>query len=425
MLTFVRDGLIMVGIVIATLIVGVDANTAHAATVNIIYQFLGGTDGATPLGTLAVAWDGTLYGTTLVNFAGSPSHGTVFSLKPPTTAGGLWSKSVLYTFTGGADGNSPVAGPTIKNGTLYGTTSGGPGNVFELRPPGRTGGFWRETTLHSFNGADGSSPRGPNLRIGQNGALYGTTTFAAVPYCCGSVFQLNPPSSVGQPWNLSVLDIFGADNGCPCTGLALGRNGVLYATTNGGTAVPGGSIIEFRPPAQFGSTWTKTVLHYFTAAEGGSPGSLVLGKDGTLYGTNGGVFQLKPPAKAGGAWTLTVLYTFQGVNYGDGSSPSGDLVISSDGSIYGTTQFGGTSNMGTVFRLTPPNQVGGLWQETILHSFAGGTDGAYPGGNDGDFRVGGLVMGPNGALYGTTSLGGVPYSCGYGQGCGTVFEMIP
>jgi hypothetical protein len=78
--------------------------------------------------------------------------------------------------------------------------------------------------------------------------------------------------------------------------------------------------------------------------------------------------------------------------------------------------------MGTVFRLTPPNAIGGPWNETVLHSFAGGSDGANPGGG---YGVGGLVMGPNGALYGTTGNGGVSYSCGWGPGCGTVFEVIP
>jgi uncharacterized repeat protein (TIGR03803 family) len=223
MLAFVRDRLTVVGVVleiIASLLIAVDPNSAHAATVTIIYQFLGGTDGAIPLGTLAVARDGTLYGTTLANFAGSPSHGTVFSLKPPTTVGGSWSKSVLYTFTGGADGNSPVAGPTIKRGVLYGTTSAGGsanwGTVFELRPTARTRGFWQETVLLSFNGSDGVSPRGPNLRIGNNGALYGTTTFAAVPYCCGTVFQLDPPQLAGQPWQAPVLDVFGSPDRLNC-----------------------------------------------------------------------------------------------------------------------------------------------------------------------------------------------------------------
>jgi uncharacterized repeat protein (TIGR03803 family) len=127
------------------------------------------------------------------------------------------------------------------------------------------------------------------------------------------------------------------------------------------------------------------------------------------------MFQLRPPARIGEAWTETVLYSFAGGS--EGANPAAGLVIGPDGSLYGTTQYGGSSNLGTVFRLRSPAKAGKAWTETVLHSFAGGSDGANP--------VAGLVIGPNGALYGTTTLGGVPYTCGLGPGCGTVFEVTP
>jgi uncharacterized repeat protein (TIGR03803 family) len=175
-----------------------------------------------------------------------------------------------------------------------------------------------------------------------------------------------------------------------------------------------------------GGAWTGTVLHSFNGVDGVNPyAGLVIGKNGTLYGTTygggappgigGTVFQLTPPAKIGGDWTETVLHSFAGDS--DGANPAAGLVIGKDGTLYGTTQYGGTSNLGTVFQLTPPTKVGGTWSETVLHSFAGGSDGANP--------VAGLVIGQNGALYGTTTLGGVPYTCGLGPGCGTVFEVTP
>jgi uncharacterized repeat protein (TIGR03803 family) len=423
----VRDWLIAARAVlplVASLLPLVGPGTTYAATETVLYSFQGGSDGASPYAGLAVGEDGTLYGTTLMNFAGSPNHGTVFSLKAPATVSGSWSEAVLYTFTGGSDGGSPVAGVVIgKNGRLYGTTSAGgassnAGTVFELRPLARNGSIWSETVLHSFTGPDGADPRA-GLVIGKDGALYGTTTFAAEPYCCGTVFQLTPPETVGGLWELTVLQAFSTDSagGYPYAGLVLGKKGRLYGTTYGGGTSPGGTVFELKPPAAVGGAWTGTVLHSF----GGNPyAGLVIGKNDALYGTTyggggqGSVFQLTPPAKITGAWTETVLHSFAG---NDGAAPAAGLVIGTDGSLYGTTQYGGTSNFGTVFQLTPPTKVGDAWSETVLHSFAGGSDGANP--------VAGLVIGPNGALYGTTSFGGVPYTCGLGPGCGTVFEVIP
>jgi uncharacterized repeat protein (TIGR03803 family) len=296
-----------------------------------------------------------------------------------------------------------------------------------LRPLVRNGSIWSETVLHSFTGPDGADPRA-GLVIGKDGTLYGTTTFAAEPYCCGTVFQLTPPEAVGGLWKVTVLQAFstGSDGGYPYAGLALAKKGRLYGTTYGGGTSPAGTVFELNPPAKNDGAWTGTVLHSFNGVDGGNPyADLVIGKNGTLYGTTygggappgvgGTVFQLTSPAKIGEAGTETVLYSFAGGS--DGANPAAGLMIGTDGTLYGTTQYGGTSNLGTVFQLTPPTKIGGAWSETVLHSFTGGSDGANP--------VAGLVIGPNGVLYGTTTLGGVPYTCGLGPGCGTVFEVTP
>jgi hypothetical protein len=147
-----------------------------------------------------------------------------------------------------------------------------------------------------------------------------------------------------------------------------------------------------------------------------------------LVGVPGGcgtVYELSPPKTKGGQWTYAVLYNFKSGK--DGYLPGGDLVFDSAGNLYGTTSFGGgkgtTCNpdyqyCGTVFELSPPKTKGGKWTEKMLHSFAGGTDGANPNG--------GLVLDSTGAVYGTTSIGG-NQSCNFGHGqvgCGIAFKLL-
>jgi uncharacterized repeat protein (TIGR03803 family) len=105
-----------------------------------------------------------------------------------------------------------------------------------------------------------------------------------------------------------------------------------------------------------------------------------------------------------------VIYSFTATN-GDGTFPSASVVVGKDGSLYGTTQSGGSANLGTVFQLTPPATLGDPWTEMILHSFTGQSgDGATP--------LAGLTLNSAGVLYGTTSSGGT-------AGKGTVFAVTP
>lgn len=171
----------------------------------------------------------------------------------------------------------------------------------------------------------------------------------------------------------------------------------------------------FALPAQ---AQTETVLYNFT---GGSDGlyptsSLVSDGAGNFYGTTvlggtcpgwngygcGVVFEISP--NGNGGWTQTVLHTFAAPP--DGANPfCAPLIFDSAGNLYGTTEFGGDYNSGSVFELS---LVAGRWNVTILHSFGVGANGDHPST--------GLIMDRAGNLYGTNS----EY-----QSPGSVFELSP
>ena len=126
---------------------------------------------------------------------------------------------------------------------------------------------------------------------------------------------------------------------------------------------------------------TETVLHSFNGIDGTAP---ILGltlSSGNLYGvaTEGGiyncgtVFELSPAS--GGTWNETTLYSFACGK--DGSTPLGSVVLDEVGNVYGTTKFGGTKGVGTVFKLAPS---GSAWTKTTLHNFGSTADGQYPTG---------------------------------------------
>jgi uncharacterized repeat protein (TIGR03803 family) len=167
----------------------------------------------------------------------------------------------------------------------------------------------------------------------------------------------------------------------------------------------------------------EKVLYSFKddGADGAGPhASLIFDADGNLYGTTvfggtprsgcknqgcGTVFQLTPATK--GRWTEKVLHSFQD-NGVDGLEPVANLIFDASGNLYGTAPAGGAHGVGTVFELTLG--AGGMWSETVLHSFAG-----YP--TDGEYPYAGLIFDAAGNLYGTTYEGSV--------GAGTVFELMP
>jgi uncharacterized protein (TIGR03437 family) len=153
--------------------------------------------------------------------------------------------------------------------------------------------------------------------------------------------------------------------------LAVGGGGVLYGTAAAGAAYDGPYngynpydlsntiVFSLMPPAQAGGAWTEATLYSFTAADGCPDGNLTIGSGGVLYGvtnpctgptpTSGELFSLTPPATPGGAWTKATLHNFTGGS--DGGGPNGFLALGGDGTLYGTTQSGGSAGDGTVFAL--------------------------------------------------------------------------
>ena len=324
---------------------------------NPLYTFSGGNDGAYPVAGVTIAPNGILYGTTY--WQGSDDLGTVFSLKPaaqaPKTALVAWSETVLHAFTGN-DGTYPYSNLVFDGaGNLYGTTlTGGIGGgvVFQLTPK-PTGG-WTENVLYSFSGGnDGENPYA-GVVFDKSGNLYGTTWAGGNGDCkyepgCGTVFQLTP--SAGG-WKENVLYSFqaGDDGGLPIAGLISDQSGNLYGTTSS-VYENAGTVFELSPS---NGGWKYSLLYSFTG--GGVPrGNLTIDQAGNLYGTtfqdgsysSGSVFKLTP---SNGSWMETDLYDFSGP---DGANPMGGVTFDSHGNLFGTTAYGGEYSCGVVYEITP------------------------------------------------------------------------
>ncbi|HUI83551.1 MAG TPA: choice-of-anchor tandem repeat GloVer-containing protein [Candidatus Binatia bacterium] len=270
--------------------------------------------------------------------------------------------NVIYRFTAGADGQNPTTGVTMdRAGNLYGTTSGGDNgydaSVFRLT---HSGSGWLMAPLDT---APGGTPQ--DIVVGPNGSLYGAAEYGSFGNC-GTVFNDRPPAhvpySVLEPW--VHTDLYGFDCGSgarnPVGALLFDQGGNIYGASYGG----GGCAWA---PSGCGTVYKLTLLN--------------------------------------GQWTENVLYSFAGGD--DGAWPYSGVVADQAGNLYGTTLNGGGASAcvdgcGTVYELTP---TGSGWTETVLYRFQGGMDGALP--------CGGLVIGPDGNLYGATSQPGVVFELSY------------
>jgi len=403
---------------------------AQATGYETLHSFQGSPDGAGPKGALVIGASGALYGTT--EAGGTSELGTVFELAP--RKGGGWSETVIHSFSG-PDGQRPESTLTSNTaGAFYGTTTqveygGGVenGTIFEIAPPSTVGGAWTETVLYSFiystQDPQNVIPNG-TLLPGPGGTLYTTTQGSADDPGgpnLGLAIALVPPATPRGDWTDDELYTFGLTQGERPEAGVVSEGGSLFGTTTSAGSGGSGTVYELTPPATHGGAWTETTIHTFTGPDGAfSEAALTVGPGGVLYGTTasggsaacgcGTVFQLTPPSAPGGVWTESVIYSFAGIN-GDGSGPAASVVVGPNGALYGTTVGGGSAGLGTVFQLAPPATSGGTWTETVLHSFTGQDgDGATP--------VAALVMSSTGVLYGTTSAGG-------SAGKGTVFAVAP
>jgi uncharacterized repeat protein (TIGR03803 family) len=385
---------------------------SQAQTFKVLHTFKGG-NGANPFSVLVRDAAGNLYGTTSAGGSGKGvcasfgGCGTAFKL----TKNGrqVW----LHSFTF-ANGMQPLAG-LVRDGTgnLYGTTflggdtkcyKYGCGTVFEIDKMGK-----KEKVLHKFTG--GADEFFPESLLSRDAAgnLYGATSQ-------GSVFKVDVAGKE------TVLYIF--QGGCNPVGVILDAAGNLYGAATGCKSGDG-EVFELD------TAGTLTVLHAFGGGDGAQPVSaLLFDSAGNLYGTTlaggtstvcdggcGTVFELSP--QSDGSWTESVLYSFCSLsNCVDGEEPiAGPLTRDSIGNLYGTTYFGGASRCngsgcGTVFKLDTSGQ------ETVLYSFTGGKDGAFPWG--------GVVTDNAGNLYGVAAQAG-DSTCpvNRGHGCGVVFKISP
>jgi len=338
-----------------------------------LFSFFGGNGGGDPTGAI-LGPNGTLYGGAQGGIQncgtdGSQYCGLVFNLTPQPTACLTslcsWTENVPYRFSSESDGSGVInVSAHDQQGNLYGTTSTGgthgAGTVFELTPSGRG---WTKTTLYSFTGGvDGGDPT--QVLVGNDGNLYGVAGGGLLAQ--GVVFQLTPS---GGGWTESVIHIFGSEGDRGPSYLVQDSAGNLY----GAVSIPE-IVLLGESPAIFvlektGSGWAfseSNIAHCsgFGGNLGGAVNNLAIDAAGKLYGT--GYDNARGTSRSPGQYFCYSSYIFK-ASYDSGGwhyqdldllpdtffDPSGSLALDSSGNLYGTTNDCGTNNAGTVWQLSP------------------------------------------------------------------------
>jgi uncharacterized repeat protein (TIGR03803 family) len=332
----------------------------------------------------------------------------------------IWAQTftVLYEFTGHADGAFPFSGVIRDSaGNLYGTTSCGGssdfGTVFKLDKNDKF------SVLYNFpepwiSPGCFSGPFPGSLTLDADGNLYGAGgggngTCNGGPNC-GVIFKVDPS---GIETTIHAF-LYGPKGFYPNLGLIRDAAGNLYGTTKGGGKRGAGTVFKLD------SAGNETVLHTFQRAPDGAVpiAGLVQDAAGNFYGTtgsggqkscNGGsatcgvVFKVDPNGNE------TVFYSFTGGT--DGEYPWGGLLIDSTGNLYGTAEGGNPAGggYGVFFKVDPSGE------ETVLYNFAAYQEGFV------------TAMDSAGNFYGTSEIGGNPNDCkpASGHGCGVVFKLTP
>jgi len=377
-----------------------DSGTVFRATASgtlstlVEFSGTGSSDiGESPEGALVQGNDGNFYGTT--HEGGIHQRGTVFKITPSGRLNTLvnfdlessWPMDGLVK---GMDGD--LYGTTRESDTLGGaifraTSSGVLANLlkFNLLYDPIDYGFWPESGLVQ----------------GNDGNFYGTTTKGGA-YNLGTVFRITPDGE------FSTLVEFTGDGSInrgaiPEAALLQGIDGNFYGTTTSGGASGNGTVFRMTP------TGSLTTLVDFTyngsSYTGGEPkGRLIQSADGNLYGTTsgGGIYGRGTVFSISSTGNFTTLMEFPGDELNLGAEPVSGLMQAADGNFYGTTAYGGESDFGTVFRMTPSGTF------TTLAEFTTAEDGK---------PTSELIQGSDGNLYGTTS-GGLE------TGAGIVYRLV-
>ena len=338
-------------------------------------------DGSNPRGSLAFDGNNLLVGTG--SSGGANNFGTIFTLDISD-----FSLTKLHDFSLPIEGSTPIS--IHRNGVdFYGITRLGgfynTGTFFKITLDGT------KEILHDFNPEiDGQNPNG-DLFLADDGYYYGTSRFGG-SFNSGTVFKI---STTGE---LTVLHNFdGVSGQFPYGGVVKHSDGLIYGTTITGGDFGDGIVFSLSDEGDF-----NVLTSFFGFFDGGSPeGSLTIGSDDKLYGTNtqggsfgvGSLFQIDPTANM-----VSALHFFDdGL---EGGTPKGKLLLHSDGDLYGTTTTG-VNGGGSIFRYNPFTGM------ELLHGF-------MPD-NDGFECSGGLAEDELGSVYGFCNFGGL-------LNAGTVFK---